>query len=170
MSEPAWGTWAWENRDKITLGITALYRWLWPSRKNDQDQESIEEKPGVLVLGPGGVGKSTLGRLLSGNSDPLFDLPGAYDESLDVESYALKDAPGVEVLVPPGQPHRREATWGEQLENLAAGKFRGMILMAAYGYHNHEIGRFTSYKEGVTGPGSSRGNKASCLTAAVGIF
>ena len=121
--EPVWGQWAWENRDKISHGVTALWRWLWPKLENVPEPGSADEKPGVLVLGPGGVGKSTLGKVLSGKFDPFFDLPETYDESLDVESYELGDLPGMEILVPPGQPHRREATWHSQLEKLATGKF-----------------------------------------------
>jgi hypothetical protein len=77
----------------------------------------------------------------------LFGLPSNYDESLEVESYPLKDVPDLEILVPLGQEHRREATWGAELAKLAAGEFRGLILVAAYGYHNHEIGTLTSYKD-----------------------
>ena len=40
----------------------------------------------VLILGRGGSGKSTLGKLLSGEYDSLLDLPGKYDESLDTDT------------------------------------------------------------------------------------
>ena len=95
-------------------------------------------------MGPGGAGKSTLARLLAEeNYNPLLHLPGTYKESIGVEHYALKDAPGVEIVVPPGQRQRRDATWTDLHADLVAGKFRGVILLAADGHHS-----FTrSYKE-----------------------
>ena len=146
MSDPAWGDWIWENRDKISLGLAALYRWLRSDSDIDQGHSPADEKPGILVLGPGGVGKSTLGKILSGRLDPFGGLVGDYLEDVDVQSFPLDDASGVEVLVAPGQQHRR-GTWNDELTKLAAGKYRGMILLSAYGYHNHEIGYMASYKD-----------------------
>ena len=77
------------------------------------------------------------------NYNPLLHLPGTYKESIGVEHYALKDVPGVEIVVPPGQRQRRDATWTDLHADLVAGKFRGVILLAADGHHS-----FTrSYKE-----------------------
>ena len=45
--------------------------------------------------------------------DLLLDPPGQYKESVAVEHYSLPDSPGVEVVVPPGQKHRRAATWND---------------------------------------------------------
>ena len=117
----------------LTFGIPAGLSWL---RQRFRTQQS-----GILILGPAGVGKSTFGRILSGKFDP----PGTYDESLEVEKYTLTGARGVQVLVPPGQEIRREAFWSELLDGLSAGNFGGMILVQAYGYHNHELGTGTSY-------------------------
>lgn len=159
--EPRWRQLAWENRDKIIEIIAALYHWVWPPHSKDQAGKAGEENPGVLVLGPGGVGKSTFGRIMSGQFTPLFDDPGAYDESIDVETYEWDRESPTEISVPPGQSHRRDATWGEKLAKLAQGKFRGMILLSAYGYHNHEIGPMTSYKTHRL----FRGNKEAFLEA-----
>jgi hypothetical protein len=151
MAEQNWGEWtkewAWDNRDTLSLGLTALFRWLLSPQKPTEDDPSSATTPGVLIIGPGGVGKSTLGKILSCKYDLLFDLPGAYDESIEVEHYPIPGSPGLEVLVPPGQDIRRDATWAQLLDRLTAGQFRGMILVGCYGYHNHELGHLTSYKD-----------------------
>lgn len=128
--------WAWENREEIRRRLASLFSWY---RGNPESTS-----PGILILGPGGSGKTTLGKLLSGGYDLLFDAPAPYAESIGIERYSLKDAPGVEVVVPPGQQHRRGATWSELHAQIATGKYRGIILLAAYGYHT--LGR-TSFKD-----------------------
>src|SRR5262249_9608749 len=66
-----------------------------------------EPLPGILVIGPGGTGKTTLARLLSGDrpADPL-ELPGEYVESMQIERYEVEN-PSAEVIVPPGQHRHR---------------------------------------------------------------
>lgn len=124
--------WTWDNWDKITKRLRKLRTWF----RHGGEKGS----PGILILGAGGVGKSTLGKLLAGEYDPLLDPPGQYKESVGIEHYSLPDSPGVEVVVPPGQKHRRAATWSELLKTIAKGKYRGIILMSAYGYHSMSTG------------------------------
>jgi hypothetical protein len=66
----------------------------------------------------------------------LLDGMDRYGESIGIERYTLKDAPTVEIVVPPGQKHRREAAWSDVHANLAAGKYRGIILVSAFGFHS----------------------------------
>lgn len=82
------------------------------------------------------MGKITLARILSGKFDWLLDEPWHYGESFGIERSALKDDPKVQVVVPPGQTARREATWTDLLANIATGKYRGVIIVSAYGYHS----------------------------------
>ncbi len=123
-----WGqvaSWVWEHRDAILKRLRGIAAWF----------KGKPGAPGILILGPGGAGKTTLGKILAGEYDWLWDAPGAYEESVAIERYALTDAPEIEVVVPPGQEHRREASWADLHADLSAGKFRGVILLAAYGYH-----------------------------------
>lgn len=116
----------------------------WRQRKSEAEPPIPEPRPGILVIGPGGTGKSVLCRLLAGEWNWLLDDPWEYRESLDNEHYRLSDDPAVEIVVPPGQFHRRESTWEELLSHVAEGKYRGVIVTSAYGYHSLPAG---SYKQ-----------------------
>lgn len=119
---------------EITRGVLrGIWDWLRGLRGGAEAQTT--QKRGILILGPGGTGKTTLARLLSGQLDWLDDIPGRYRESVDLECFALSDDPDVEVVVAPGQMYRRASTWPELLTQVASGVFRGVILMNAYGYH-----------------------------------
>ena len=131
------GTFLWSNKDWIWARLTEIRSWF-------RRGKGTKRSPGILILGPGGAGKSTLARLLSEKDyNPLLHLPGEYKESIGVETYSLKDAAGVEVVVPPGQRQRRDATWTDLHADLVAGKFRGVILLVAYGHNSFML----SYKQ-----------------------
>lgn len=129
--------WLWDNKDWVLAELNRLRSKLFGKGKTPEECR-------VLVIGPGGVGKTTTARLLSGDFDSLLDIPGPYQESLLLESFALRDDPGVELIVPPGQAHRRDATWTTIQSDIAAGKFRGVILISSFGFHS--LGEI-SYKQ-----------------------
>ena len=93
----------------------------------------------MLILGPGGVGKTTLGRILSGKYDYLFDAAGEYEQSIGPQTFRDKRRPDIEVIVAPGQEDRRQSTWPQLLAGLSNGHVRGVILCGAYGYHSLTI-------------------------------
>jgi hypothetical protein len=145
------GGWLWQQRDSIAEAVKKVLAWF---RKPDGSDR------GILILGAGGVGKTTLARILSGKYDWLLDEPWKYGESFGIERFKLKDDEKVQVVVPPGQTARRETTWTELLANVAGGKYRGVILVSANGCHSIAT---SSYKDHPL----YKGNKDDFVTALV---
>lgn len=116
------GQWAWDNRAGVKPVLAAFRRWLRRSK--------------ILIIGPGGTGKSTLARMLSGEYDWLLDSPWRYDESVRVDRFKLKADPAAEIVVIPGQHHRRRTSWAGVGQDLAKGTYHGVVLVSAYGYHS----------------------------------
>ena len=71
--------WAWTNRQWIAEKLSDVRSWLFGGGQE-------ESASGILIIGPGGVGKSTAARILSGGHDSILDIPGQYEESIRVES------------------------------------------------------------------------------------
>lgn len=125
-----WGTWAWENRKIANELWAAFRRWLKRSR--------------LLVIGPGGTGKTTLARMLSGEFNWLLDSPWRYNEDIAVTKHKLRNDATTQVVVLPGQTHRQSSSWSKIGEELSTGYYRGVILVTAFGYHSLSN---ISYKE-----------------------
>ena len=105
----------------------------------DGPEPEPEPEPRFLVVGPGGTGKTTLGKFLS-----LQDCPSLskYKESYNVEQYTRSDDPTSLILVAPGQDHRLLTSWSELQGPIASGQISGIIFVASYGYHSMTV----SYK------------------------
>ncbi len=124
----------------VSLKATAdVAAWLWTNKKIVGDVTKwIFRRPkrGLLIMGAGGVGKSTVGELLSGQFDKAARIPGVYEESLELETYSLQDDARVSIIVAPGQNRHRDSTWQELERGIAADKYRGLILVNSFGYHS----------------------------------
>lgn len=111
---PDLGKWL---KDRLGGGSTSL-------NPSQPDQAS-----GILILGAGGVGKSTLGRWLI--DGPTWDEPG-YRPSVVAET---RSSERWLLDVVPGQSFRREVEWPDRIRRLVEGKYSGVILVEADGYH-----------------------------------
>lgn len=115
--------WLWQNKAGLKTAYDAVQSWFTTSGA------------GIVVLGPGGVGKSTLGQFLHGDYKESMSVPGRYVESVGIEKYEITKDPPAEILVAPGQSHRR-STWNELFAALDEGTLRGIVLVSANGYHS----------------------------------
>lgn len=89
-------------------------------------------KEKIIVLGAGGVGKTTLGQILSG----VTHLPGEeYKDSINTESFSYDGRIFGSILVGPGQKRRREEHWPSLRQQISKGKAAGIIFVTAAGYN-----------------------------------
>ena len=150
--------WLWKNKKAVAKKVKEVRSW-WSGADRACDGPTKK----ILVLGSGGVGKSTLGRLLQSDYDFPIECPGEYEESHRVETYQIggdTGEPQAEVYVPPGQAYKRDATWSELLSDVGAGAFRGIVVINAFGYHS--LGEI-SFKEHKLYDGSKPGFLADYL-------
>lgn len=97
----------------------------------------------IAIFGAGGTGKTTLGKILSGELEGTLELLPSYRESLKVERYNLDRNLIGSIIVAPGQ-ERREDTWDDILRLLSSGKIALVINVVSWGYHSFGA---ISYKE-----------------------
>jgi polynucleotide 5'-kinase involved in rRNA processing len=62
------GDWLWENRAWVASRLQEIWGWL----SGEKDEQPAGR---LLIIGPGGVGKSTTGRFLSGQYNSLLSIP-----------------------------------------------------------------------------------------------
>jgi energy-coupling factor transporter ATP-binding protein EcfA2 len=87
----------------------------------------------VVVFGPSGTGKSTLGQFLAGQIDTLS--PVKYLKSLETFSYSLQADVVCTLIVPGGEPMREQLDWPGLYRELGKGRIGGVINVVSYGYH-----------------------------------
>lgn len=88
----------------------------------------------LLVFGPGGTGKTTLGRSLTEGIDPANE--AEYEESITQEGFSVPGDVFGSLIVPPGQEIRQEQHWPDLYEILQAGKSAGVINVVSWGFHS----------------------------------
>lgn len=90
-----------------------------------------------LIVGAGGVGKTTLGHLLSDRDDPSE--VGAYNVSMVPEEHGMQAIVAGKLFVVPGQERRRVVHGGQSMRRLQAGAIDGIIHVVANGWHTPEF-------------------------------
>ena len=88
----------------------------------------------IAIFGPGGAGKTTLGRFLSGAA-PIDNDDGNYRESYGIERFRLKGDVICSLLVAPGQERRIEGR-ADLYQRLTSGKAAAIINVVSYGYES----------------------------------
>jgi len=88
----------------------------------------------VLVVGPGGVGKTTLSNFLG--SPRLKLAPSAYEESFHAERFPLPGGVVAELITAPGQETRRDDWDAIFSASKRRGCSFGIINVVAYGFHS----------------------------------
>lgn len=91
----------------------------------------------VLVLGPGGVGKTTLGRFVEDPDRKI--VPQPYNESFGIEKVDVPGASAAQVMTAPGQERRLEASWDEIMAAVEKHKRIGLINVVANGFHSTSL-------------------------------
>lgn len=134
------------TKSLLDRGSTWVQRLVatWKAAPASKAQEGASEEPepnlessrtaAILIIGAGGVGKSTLGKILAWKLDAVVSRQAGYVESRNVEELTLGDDPNVSVVILPGQRHRRE-TWASVLNDISTGEFGGVVLVGAFGFH-----------------------------------
>jgi hypothetical protein len=97
----------------------------------------------IAIFGAGGTGKTTLGKLLSGEYE-LSGLLQTYQESISMEQYKLDSNTVGSIIVAPGQ-QRREDTWDDLLRSLSSGKIKLIIHVVSWGYHSFGTVGYTQH-------------------------
>jgi GTPase SAR1 family protein len=123
-----------DNREKITKLGRKIIRNL--TRRNQR----------ILVLGAGGVGKTTLGKFFAshsqGNNPDVRNI--TYAESLRSEKFQFDFESKATVVIPPGQERHIARHLPDTFRSLSNGKVSGIINVVSYGYHSMMI---DSYKQ-----------------------
>jgi hypothetical protein len=132
---------AWAGKSRL-LPARARVRDFFRSRPSPGPAAATDEPAtprGILILGPGGTGKTTLARVLSGDVNVLIDPPGYYEPSLLVEAVPLLGAAEIELVVVPGQGYRLDQKFTTLSANLIGGAYRGVVLVVDCGHHAVEV-------------------------------
>ncbi|OJJ20585.1 hypothetical protein BKI52_19215 [marine bacterium AO1-C] len=87
----------------------------------------------IAILGAGGVGKTSISLLLSGNKD---EISFEYDESINTEKLKLGNNTIGNFIIGPGQARRVESYWPNIQRDIVQGSIVGIINVVAYGYHS----------------------------------
>jgi translation initiation factor RLI1 len=140
-----------ETVELLTEGVS-IYELYAKSRPNLQKlfKKLTGGEVKIAVFGAGGTGKTTLGRILSGQSDP--SILSQYEESYTTEPFKVNRDISSSLIIAAGQK-RREDQWIDLLRQVSDGKVRIIINVVASGYHSFGSLSYTQdglYQQGMS--------------------
>jgi hypothetical protein len=149
-----WGIGSRMFKDTIEVVSTGLSIYELVNKSRPSLQRIVKRLRGgeakIVVFGAGGTGKTTLGKMLAGESDP--SILADYEESRTTEKFNFKREQSGIIIIPPGQG-RRDDEWLAAFRQVSDGKFRIIINVVSYGYHSlREISYVSDalYQQGMT--------------------
>ena len=139
MTSVTWFERFCDEASKWVIGRALNHAWVFItgqiSRADIANWFNKEHPAGeILVFGPSGVGKSTLVKILTSPDIDRGEIAN-YTESVCVEKVTTTANPKTTFVVMPGQSWRQDSTFEPISAELKAGRFRGVILVLAYGHH-----------------------------------
>ncbi|AFY69592.1 hypothetical protein Pse7367_1298 [Thalassoporum mexicanum PCC 7367] len=130
------------NAVSTGLGLVQISRETFPTFKRIYNRLTNGNLR-IAVFGASGTGKTTLGKILTGDLDNLSQ---PYQESIRIEEYKLSNNLAGKVIIAPGQ-ERRENSWNDLFRLISGGQIRLIINVVSWGYHSFgEAGVGFSYK------------------------
>lgn len=89
-----------------------------------------------FCFGCGGVGKTTLGKMLSGEFN-FANLPSEYELSWKRENFVVANTENASIRIPPGQVDKRAMYWDELTNEMAvSSKYYAVVHVVAWGFHD----------------------------------
>lgn len=135
----------------VEMVTSAILEQAWHERTaiiafaKDALSASVSGKFRLFAFGPGGVGKTTLGKLLSGEYTPE-SIPPEYDLSLETEKHGLEGRYFMAFYAPPGQEEKRGYTWDELYQQMKDTERFAIINVCCWGYHSLSKIKFKEHK------------------------
>lgn len=137
-----------ETRVKSAIGIIKeIWKGVeWFSKKLRQKYPSPARR--ILIIGPGGTGKTTLAKVFSGDLMPwVFGGDWKYAESREGEDdFKVLGEDDVEIVVPTGQDFDRDQQWANVIRDISKSRYSGIVLAVANGHHSWSTAGYEKHK------------------------
>lgn len=97
----------------------------------------------IAVLGAGGTGKSTFGKLITAENPLLLD--SKYQPNIEQEQVKFPGGVSALLLVAPGQKRYVKEVWPKIFQRIESKRSLGIVNIVAYGYHSSDLNSFEDF-------------------------